>query len=55
MGKNIRTLSTEKLITLNVGDEYTKEEIRGEIAIRIYICENESELQTLWKVFKELT
>ncbi len=53
--KELGKLSTTDLLSLKVGEKYTKEEIRGEIAMRLYSSEVESELQKLWKVFKELT
>ena len=53
--KELEKLSTQDLISLEVGKEHTKEEIRGEIAMRLHNSEDESELQTLWKVFKQLT
>jgi hypothetical protein len=53
--KELEKLSTTDLLSLKVGEEYTMEEIRGEIAMRLHNSEDESELQKLWKVFKELT
>jgi len=53
--KEIEKLSIKDLLSSKVGKEYTKEEIRTEIVMRLYRSESESELQILWKALKQLT
>lgn len=47
MRTDFKNIPTNILITMDISDEYTKEDIRSENAIRLYSSEYEYELQQL--------
>jgi len=53
--KPIKDIPTEDLIKLEPDKLYSTEELRSEIAVRLYRCNKELELQSLWRAFKKLT
>jgi hypothetical protein len=48
-------ITNSKLIYQKLNSPHTKEVLREEVGKRLIHCENETELQILWKFFKKLT